>query len=120
MAASDHRYYKKIRNDITRWPIKLLSNIRRRCKVANIPCSLTVDDIVIPATCPVLGIPIYIGTGRPCDNSPSIDRVNPDGGYTKGNIIVVSQKANRIKSDATVYQLQQVFEFYRDLEAVSY
>ena len=56
MAASDDRYYRKTRNDITRWPIKLLSNIRRRCKLADIPCTLAVDDIVIPEPCPVLGI----------------------------------------------------------------
>ena len=114
MARSDHLYYRKLRSDLTRWPIKLLNNIKRRCKLANVRCSLTVADITIPATCPVLGIPIFIGTGAPCDNSPSIDRIDPDGGYTTDNILVVSQKANRIKSNASVEDLRMVYEFYRD------
>jgi hypothetical protein len=61
-----------------------------------------------------LGFPIFIGHGTPCDNSQSIDRLDPDGGYTKDNILVVSQKANRIKSDASVEDLRKVYQFYRD------
>lgn len=56
--------------------------------------------------CPALGIPLKFGTGnKPCRNSPSIDKIVPSKGYVKGNIQVLSYKANSMKSDATPKQL---------------
>jgi hypothetical protein len=37
--------------------------------------------------------------------TPSIDRIDPKKRYVKDNIIVVSMRANRIKSDATVDEI---------------
>ena len=55
----------------------------------------------------LLGIPIEIGNkGIWKDNSPSIDRKIPSLGYMKGNIWVISYRANRIKNDATVEELE--------------
>ncbi len=48
-------------------------------------------------------------------NSPSFDRIIPTRGYTKGNVIIISNRANRIKSDATVEELERVASFYRQL-----
>jgi len=53
------------------------------------------------------------GDGKVRPNSPSIDRVSPGKGYVKGNVIVVSQKANSIKSNATPHELERVAAFYR-------
>ena len=52
---------------------------------------------------PVLGIPINIslGRGRRQPDSPSLDKFYPEKGYVKGNIQVISWRANRIKSDGT-------------------
>ena len=72
--------------------------------------------MTIPITCPVLGIPIRHERGRPTDNSISVDRIDSDKGYTKDNIIVVSQKANRLKSNATLAEMKQLVEFYEQLE----
>mgnify|MGYP006166398807 FL=1 len=36
-------------------------------------------------------------------------------GYVKDNIIVVSMRANRIKSDATVDEIRKVADFYEKL-----
>ena len=49
------------------------------------------------------------------DLTPSIDRINPKKGYIKENIIVVSMKANRIKTDATVEEIRKVADFYEKL-----
>ena len=49
------------------------------------------------------------------DLTPSIDRINPKKGYVKENIIVVSMKANRIKTDATVEEIRKVADFYEKL-----
>lgn len=44
----------------------------------------------------------------PGDNSPSIDKVDPELGYIKGNIRVISFKANRMKQDNTKEQLEKL------------
>ena len=47
--------------------------------------------------------------------SPSFDRIDPKKGYTKNNIVIVSTRANRIKSDATVDEIRKVADFYEKL-----
>jgi len=75
--------------------------------------SIDVTDIHIPKTCPALGIPIAVGDGAICANSPTIDRIDPKGGYTKDNICVISAKANLIKSNATAEELEKVAAYVR-------
>src|SRR6516162_8076486 len=77
----------------------------------NIPFDLELTDIVIPDVCPILGIPLKAnqGTGQKKvghkPNSPSLDRLVPALGYVKGNVQVVSIKANQMKQDATPTEL---------------
>lgn len=87
----------------------LLNRVRRK----DASCDLTVDDITIPETCPVLGIPLIVevGNGR-SDNTPSIDRVDNRLGYVKDNIVIVSWRANRLKSDATPDELRRLAKYY--------
>lgn len=79
-----------------------------------IPFDLVHEDMQWPVLCPVLGMELdyYNGT---VDASPNLDRINPTFGYVKGNVIVVSSLANRIKSNATVDQIERVAAFYRQL-----
>lgn len=70
---------------------------------------------MLPAHCPVLDIPLDFSSGTPTDNSPTLDRVVPAMGYVKGNVLIVSMRANRIKSDASVDELQRISEFYSNL-----
>ena len=55
-----------------------------------------------------------LGSGD-ADYSPSFDRIYPKKGYIKGNIVIVSNKANRIKTDATVDEIRKVADFYEKL-----
>lgn len=57
------------------------------------------------------------GSGKLRDNAPSLDRIDPRGGYTKDNVIIVSFKANRIKSNASVSEILMVGRFYERLAA---
>jgi hypothetical protein len=68
----------------------------------------------MPEVCPVLGIPLVVGDGSAKDNSPSIDRINPAGGYTKDNIRVISHRANTIKSNATIEEMEKVLAYIKD------
>lgn len=45
------------------------------------------------------------------DRKPSLDRVVPSLGYVKGNVRVISFRANRIKSDATADELRAVLSY---------
>jgi hypothetical protein len=82
---------------------------KRRALQQGVPFSLQPQDIVVPSTCPVLGIPLILSRqASPSDNSPSVDRIVPTLGYTPGNIRVVSFRANRIKTDATPEELKKV------------
>lgn len=69
-----------------------------------IPFDLERDSIAIPSVCPVLGIPIAVSGSRHA-GSPSLDRVLPSRGYVKGNVRVISDRANRLKSDQTAAEL---------------
>lgn len=67
----------------------------------------------IPASgvCPVFKTPIII-SGENHDNSLSLDRIDNTKGYTKDNCVVISYKANRLKSDSTFEELKLIKEFY--------
>lgn len=93
----------------------ILSNLRASAKKRGIPFDLTtsdLDEIGIPITCPVLGIPIHFNRGKVCDNSISIDRIDSTKGYTKDNIVIVSQRVNSLKSNASLDEMQKIVNFY--------
>lgn len=87
----------------------LFKSAERRAKIKGIPFEITMEDIPdIPEICPLALIPIFRrGDGKrgPCDNSPSLDRREPEKGYIKGNIYVISHRANRWKGEMTHEQI---------------
>lgn len=91
---------------------ELLRNSKQSARKRGLPYDLTIDDVPIPEFCPALGLRLIKGKGVRTDSSPSIDRIIPSKGYVKGNVLVVSWKANRIKNDATVSELMAVAKFY--------
>lgn len=99
--------------------IMLLVAAKARAKEKLLEFTLQVSDIHIPSTCPVLGIPIIPFNGKFSHNSPSIDRIDNSRGYTPDNIIVISFRANSLKKDATVDELEKVATFFRSLQSTS-
>ena len=118
------RFYKRYREN----PIpQLIYNFKKRAKLAGVPFNLTAEDIrekldQVGTKCPILGIKMQISQlgSKNNDLTPSIDRINPKKGYVKENIIVVSMKANRIKTDATVEEIRKVADFYEKLFEISH
>ena len=80
---------------------RLLNGAKKRAKETGRECSIAAADIFIPPLCPLLCIPIIVGRGKQGPNSPSVDRIDSSKGYIPGNVWIISQKANRVKSDAT-------------------
>jgi len=87
---------------------------KSKAKARGIAFTIGPDDFSWPSHCPALGIQLNPGGFR--DNSPSFDRIDPRYGYVPGNVVVVSMRANRIKSDASVAELQAITLFYKRIE----
>lgn len=78
---------------------------RDRAKRSGRDFNIDVDDIVIPALCPILGFPLQVNKGKLCFNSPVLDRRDNDKGYIKGNVQVISSQANLLKGNCTLDQI---------------
>lgn len=92
----------------------MLGAARRRAARAGVPFDLSETDFDIPLYCPVLGVPIEKAMGRAKPNSPSLDRMIPDLGYIKGNVRVISMRANSIKGDASLAELEAVVKYIKE------
>lgn len=92
----------------------LLNSARSRANAKSLPFDLTLEWVegelekALANGCPYLGIPITLNkTGRrPGSDSPSIDQIDPGAGYIRDNCIIVSRRANTIKNDATLDELE--------------
>lgn len=96
----------------------LWTQLKASANKRNIPFTLKptdIDEIGIPIVCPVLGIPLYFHRSRVQDDSISFDRIDSTQGYCLGNVIVVSYRANRLKSDASLDELKKITQFYENL-----
>lgn len=105
----NRRYREKHYDDLCRY--QLWKNARTRAEKKGIEFALTMDDVVIPEACPVLGFELIHGHASGKDNSPSIDRRDNSEGYTPANIQVISNRANRIKNDATIDELRRIITY---------
>ena len=82
---------------------------RKRAKKYNREFSIKVSDIVVPDKCPILGIFLQKGlNGVFTDNSPTIDRINNEKGYTVENIWIISFKANRLKNKMSLDEFKLI------------
>jgi hypothetical protein len=86
----------------------LLVRARARAKQLGVPFKLRRADVHLPERCPVFSMVMTVGGG---DAAPSLDRIIPELGYVPGNVVVISQRANRIKNNATLCELQQLVSF---------
>jgi hypothetical protein len=96
--------------------LKMLSGARARARRKGLEYDLTVEDVVIPTHCPILGIPLVPGSGAlgaHHPGSPSIDRLDSSKGYVRGNIEVISHRANVIKNSGTAEEHEAVARFIR-------
>lgn len=90
---------------------------KRRAERDGTEFSITREDIpAIPDICPIALIPIHfkeIPSKGPSDNSPTLDRIDPNRGYTKDNIRILSHKANRWKSNMTIEDVERILAYMK-------
>ncbi|MAK31991.1 MAG: hypothetical protein CL490_16290 [Acinetobacter sp.] len=116
-----HKRIRQTRNNVlsqeskSRWaknnPEKrMCAKIRNRCKKTNIYFGITPEDLKIPDNCPVLGIPLDSSTEA---NRPSVDRFDATCGYTPENISVISYRANVLKNNATLEEIEKLYNWMK-------
>jgi len=85
---------------------------RTRAKQKGVEFSISQEDIIIPAMCPIRNVPLVKAMGFNRD-SMSVDRVNNDKGYVKGNVRVISRHANIMKSALTLEMLERILMYIK-------
>ena len=112
------RYYEKAKLDndennktySREW--RLWYGAKWRAKEVGLPFDIELSDIIIPDICPILGIQIDKSyTDLHKEHAPSLDKVIPEKGYVKGNVCVISRKANRMKQDLTLDSVELIKKY---------
>jgi len=96
---SRSNYYRQKKIKHPEWI--LWDGAKTRAASKGLDFTILPEDIFIPDVCPYLKTPFEYGTRY----AMSLDRINNDLGYVKGNIEVISRKANSMKNDASVEEL---------------
>jgi hypothetical protein len=94
----------------------------KKANATRLGIEFTIDfgDIEFPTHCPILGIELdYFTEDGWSENSPSFDRLNPSLGYVKGNVIVISMRANRIKNNGTAEEHRKIADFMQQFSSGS-
>lgn len=101
---------------------QLVNRARHRAKKQQIPFDIDaqyIKSLIVDfdnPMCPVLNTRMVWRTQTSTpdpDRSISLDRIVPSLGYVRGNVAIISMKANRIKNNATLYELEQVINWLK-------
>lgn len=82
-----------------------------------IPFSIEFEQIEQPTHCPILGIKLNYNWSGPNRRDPakaSIDKVDPLKGYVLGNVFVISWRANKLKSDMSLHELENILKYIKE------
>ena len=85
---------------------KILMQAKATAKKKNLEFNIGLEDIILPEFCKYLGTKLtnIQGQGAVWSNY-SIDRIDSTKGYIKGNVEIISRKANSMKNMATEEEL---------------
>jgi hypothetical protein len=102
---------------------KMLRGAKERSVQNNLEFDLDIDFLVKLSkveNCPVFGIrleweydPDKKDIHKNKDNRPSLDRINSQRGYTKDNVKIISWRANKLKNESTLKELQEIIDYMR-------
>ena len=98
---------------------RMVARLKKRARDKGVPFDLDKDFLksIYPKNnlCPALGIELEDWSkdyqSKSKDNTPSLDRIIPERGYVKENVIYISNKANRIKSDGSLDEIKKIHDW---------
>jgi hypothetical protein len=100
------------RDPVRAWAVQAHGAARQRSREKGLRYELNIDFIVsiAPTICPLLQYPLVYTKekGRSRTSVPSLDRIDPSKGYTRDNVWIISWRANTIKNDASLEELEAV------------
>lgn len=106
------------KDDPKRYTVRqMISSSGKRAKQKGLEHNLTTEYLLTLTnkTCPILGTELSYG-GKGLPNSASLDRVDSSKGYVEGNVWIISNLANTMKSNATVEELIKFGEWCNSLK----
>jgi hypothetical protein len=109
------KYSKSSKDHV--WKLEqTLKASKERAARKNLEHTLTLEQLTLlypkDNLCPIFGTELQ--WGFPKDTSPSLDRIDSTKGYTYENCQIISNKANRIKSDATPIELELLVKYLKE------
>lgn len=113
----DCYYESGVVKDWGRRKKSLISQLKRMAKYQNKgrEFNIGVEDVEWVTICPILNIPInYYSIGGRKSDTASFDRVDTTKGYVKGNVRIISNRANMIKSDLTLEQIIRLVKYVQN------
>ena len=69
-------------------------------------------EFILDNKCPILNLEFKSGVSNR-DNLPSIDKIVPHKGYVKGNVQIISFKANAYKSNMSLKQIKKLYNYMK-------
>lgn len=105
---NNRKYKNKYRTTFNSWVVETLCEIRRRAADAQYETDIDKDYLIslVVEKCPVFKVPLlYRRDTKGHPHIASLDRIDSSIGYIKGNVQILSFKANVIKSNATKDEL---------------
>lgn len=91
--------------------LRLFSVAKYRAKQKGIKFTIKREEIEVPTHCPILGIKLKYNEGKRGDSTYSLDRVDNSKGYVKGNVAVISWRANRLKNNLSPKEIKAVYQY---------
>ena len=102
------------------WAKLALKNIRRGARRRGLDFNLTWRDLLPPDRCPVFGCELRLASNGPGragggykihPHTATVDRFDNALGYVKGNVRIISHRANTLKKDATADELRALLAY---------
>ena len=94
------------------------TRVKHRAKVLGVPFDLTPEYIenLWTGYCPISHVKLEWDTDRTNEQAAELDRIVPNKGYVKGNVVFISRRMNRLKNNATWLDLYQLANWLKEKE----
>ena len=104
-----------MKNHYRKFPSEqMLRRAKARAKREGYEFNLTIEDVSpLPKYCPVFGEELRPSIGQQDVWTYSLDRIDNSKGYIKGNVAIMSYRANRLKNDGSADDHEKIAAWMR-------